>query len=621
MNMIKTKILLFIFICALVMTAAAGVSPHAQAQESPLPGFNPNRLVEDPVFSDKTALGSAEGVQKFLESKGSILANTSSDFVAKLREPASAALKATLEDPRPGLDRLRTAAELIWDASQSSGLNPQVIIVTLQKEQSLTTGHQGSSPERLQTALDYAMGFGCPDSGGCGALYKGFYFQLFGNVDSENNRYLGAAKSLMRSFNAPGGRGPLYNGSVAKVGDTIILGNTLGGYSGVQAQQTITLENAATAALYRYTPHVFNGNYNFWRYMNQWFRYPSGTIIAGPSGQKFMIQNGSRWQINDFVIRVRGLNAGSPIVLTQTELESYPDAGLLGLADNTVAMADGKIYVFLNNKKHPASQFILGQRGLSVGNAVNATAADLAGYPDGPQLTPSEGTVLRGYTGPAVYVVENGQLRLVSALVFAQRNLAGKMQLMPDQELATLPKGGFLAPADGTLIKSPSVQTVFLVVDRIKRPMTYVVFRTYNFKFTDVKTISDDEMLAMPTGNIAEPKDPTYYQVAGSGELYIYRNSSRHFISSFVAKQKRVTPDVTFSADEVKHWPEGDPIFPKEGTVIKADNSPTVYIIEKSQPVALSGADFAARKLSFKSVVTLPAAEVARYLGKGTGER
>ncbi|QQS22608.1 hypothetical protein IPM19_03175 [bacterium] len=616
----KTKILLSIFIFTLFVTSLNLVNT-AQAQEAPLPGFNPNRLVEDSVFSDKTAMGSAEGIQKFLESKNSILANTSSDFVAKLREPTNSTLKVTLEDPRPSMDRLRTAAELIWDASQSSGINPQVIIVTLQKEQSLTTGHQGSSPERLQTALDYAMGFGCPDSGGCAGLYKGFYFQIFGNVDSENNRYLGAAKSLMRSFTTPGGRGPLYNGAVSKVGETIVLGNTLGGYSGVQAQQSVTLENSATAALYRYTPHVFNGNYNFWRYMNQWFRYPSGTIIASPNGQKFMIQNGSRMQINDFIARVRNVNTASPVLLSFNELESYPDGGLLGLADNTVAIAEGKVHVFLNNKKHPASEFILKQRGLSLNNAITASVADLAPYPDGPQLTPAEGSVLRGYNGPAVYVVENGQLRLVSALVFAQRNLASKIQLMPDSELATLPKGGFLAPANGTLIKSPSVQTVFLVVDRIKRPMTYLVFRTYNFKFSDVQTISDDEMLAMPIGNLAEPKDPTYYQVAGSGELYIYKNSSRHFLSSFVAKQRGITPDVTFSADEVKNWPEGDPIFPRDGTLIKADNSPAVYIIEKSQPVALSGADFAARKLSFKNVVTLPAAEVARYLGKGAGER
>ncbi len=612
----------FLLILSTVVITSLGITPNfASAQEAVLPGFTPNRLIEDSVFSDKTTFGGSEGIQKFLESKNSILANTSPDFLAKLSEPNNTALKTTLEDTRPNLGRLRTAAELIWDASQTSGINPQVLIVTLQKEQSLITGRQTSSPAQVQTALDYAMGFGCPDSGGCGALYKGFYYQIFGNVDAENNRYLGAAKSLMKSFTTPGGRGPFYNGAVSKVGDTIVLGNTLGGYSPVEAQQSVTLENAATAALYRFTPHVFNGNYNFWRYMNQWFRYPSGTIIGSPNGQKYMIQNGSRLQINDFIARARNLNLSNPILLSFNELESYPDGGLLGLADNTVAIAEGKVYVFLNNKKHAASPFVITQRGLSMNNAVNASAADLATYQDGPQLTPSEGSVLRGINGPAVYIVQNNQLRLVSALVFAQRNLASKIQLIPDTELALYPKGGFLPPADGTLVKSPSVQTVFLVRDQIKRPMTGIVFKTYGFKFADVKTISDDELLAMPTGNIAEPKDPTYYQVAGSGELYIYKNSSRHFVSKFVAKQKKITPDVTFNADEVINWPEGDAILPKEGTLIKADNGATVYIVENGQLLGLSGADFAARKLSFKNINVLPGAEVAKYPVKGANER
>lgn len=613
----KIKIFTLILSSVAVVSMSLSNVNLANAQEAVLPGFTPNRLIEDAVFSDKTTFGGSDGIQKFLESKSSVLANTSADFLAKLNEPNNSLLKSTLEDPHSSMDRLRTAAELIWDASQASGINPQVIIVTLQKEQGLITARQNATADQIQTALNFAMGFGCPDSGGCGALYKGFYYQLFGNVDSENNRYLGAAKSLMKSFTTPGGRGPFYNGAVSKVGDTIILGNTLGGYSPIEAQQTVTIENAATAALYRFTPHVFNGNYNFWKYMNQWFRYPSGTIISGPNGQKYMIQNGSKLQINDFIARARNLNLASPVLLSFNEIESYPDGGQLGLADNTVAIADGKTYVFINNQKHPATEFVLKQRGLSVGAAVNATATDLASYQDGAQLTPSEGSVLRGINGPAVYIVQNNQLRLVSALVFAQRNLAKQIQLIPDTELALYPKGGFLPPADGTLVKSPSVQTVFLVVNQIKRPMTYVVFKTYSFKFTDVKTISDDELLAMPTGTIAEPKDPTYYQVAGTGELYIYRNSSRHFISAFVAKQKGVTPDATFNADEVSSWPEGDPVMPKEGTLVKSDKAATVYIVENSQLLPLSGADFTARKLSFKNIVVLSAAEVTRYPVKG----
>ena len=91
--------------------------------------FNPTLLIDDKVFSDTQTFGGAEGIQKFLESKQSVLANTSSDFLVKLKEPQATILKQGLEDPNASLGRLRTAAELIWDAAQSSGINPQVLLV------------------------------------------------------------------------------------------------------------------------------------------------------------------------------------------------------------------------------------------------------------------------------------------------------------------------------------------------------------------------------------------------------------------------------------------------------------------------------------------------------------
>ncbi|HLC44839.1 MAG TPA: hypothetical protein VJK50_03285, partial [Patescibacteria group bacterium] len=161
--------------------------------------FDPGFLVDDQSFGDYGAFGGAAGVQRFLEVRGSMLSNTNIDFLRKLKEPADADLKTKLGDPSASLGRLRTAAELIYDASQQARINPQVILTTLQKEQSLIDGNF-SDPAILQRRLDRAMGFGCPDSGSCGDLFLGFYFQLFGNLDSDGSRYLGAARSLARNF-------------------------------------------------------------------------------------------------------------------------------------------------------------------------------------------------------------------------------------------------------------------------------------------------------------------------------------------------------------------------------------------------------------------------------------
>ena len=145
MKKFGTKILLVIFFLSL----AAQLS---LAQGTIDPGFNPNLIVPDSAFTDVATFGTAAGIQKFLELKGSVLAKTSPDFLVKLKEPDTAT-KIALEDPEPSLTRLRTAAELIYDAGTKWGLNPQVLIVMVQKEQSLVTG-TFSSNSILPTALD-----------------------------------------------------------------------------------------------------------------------------------------------------------------------------------------------------------------------------------------------------------------------------------------------------------------------------------------------------------------------------------------------------------------------------------------------------------------------------------
>src|SRR3989344_394915 len=149
-----------IFVWGLVINILLPLSTAGQV------GFDPSNLISDERFADTATLGGAAGIQKFLESQGSVLADTSAEFLQKLREPGDSGLKSRLPDPRPNLGRLRTAAELIYDAATNAGLNPQVVLVTLQKEQSLVTG-KFASGSSLQRALDHSLGYGCPDEGGC----------------------------------------------------------------------------------------------------------------------------------------------------------------------------------------------------------------------------------------------------------------------------------------------------------------------------------------------------------------------------------------------------------------------------------------------------------------------
>ncbi len=581
------------------------------------PSFNPNKLIEDKTFSDTKTFGGPIGVQKFLETKQSVLANTSSEFLAKLKEPQASVLKQGLEDPEPNLNRQRTAAELIWDASVQSGLNPQVILVTLNKEQGLITASQNFSNEALQKALDRAMGFDCPDATGCGDLFPGFYFQLFGNYDSSGNRYLGAAKSLMKSFNTSNGRGPVYNGSVSHVGDTIVLDNTMGGYEGIDPEQTITLANSATAALYRFTPHVFNGNYNFWKYFNTWFKYPNGTLLKlAAANDTYIIQNGLKQLVPEFVAKARNLNLESAVTVSPTEFDNYQTDIILGPADNTIVVSgDLKKYVFLNNIKHLASDLVIKQRGLDPNKALSISASDAALFAAGDVLPPKDGTIIRGTANQTVYLVVNGKIKAFSSYTFAQRKISTKqIYIVPDEEISSYAQDGYVAPLDGSLVKSSNENTIYLVQSGLKEPVLAEIFKNQKYSLKKVGIISPEEIAALAAGPYAPPKDYTFFSVdSKTGPLYEYKEGTKHTISAYVAKQRGITPDYVFSTDISNGWFEGIPVPPKDNTVVKGDLEETIYLVQKGQLKPLSYKAFTARKIKSKQIVTLPQIEVDSY--------
>lgn len=580
-------------------------------------GFDPNKLIDDKVFSDIQTFGGASGIQKFLESKNSVLANTSPEFLARLKEPTIPMLKKALDDPQPNLNRLRTAAELIWDASQSSGLNPQVILVTLNKEQGLIDGITASS-DRLQRALDFALGFACPDSTGCSqnTLFPGFYYQLFGNLDSSGNRYLGTAKSLMKSFTTPGGRGPVGNGKVYKVGDIVPLTNTLGAYDGIPEQQTVMLTNNATAALYRFTPHVYNGNYNFWKFFNSWFKYANGTVMhVGNDVATYIIQNGSRLLLPQFVAQARSVDMSKAITVSPTELANYPQAGVYGPADNTIVTVAGDTqkYVFIDNVKHPVSDFVIQQRKLNPANSLAITAPEAQLFTQGDVLTPSDGTVVRGQSKPEVYIVDAGKLKMYSAFTFKQHNVAKKVQLVSDGEIATYPKQGFVAPLDGTLVKATNNAAVYEVAQGSLHPMSAELFKNRKASIKNIAVLSPEEMGSFSVDGYALPKDKTFFKVAGSNALYYFRDGTKRAISSFVAKQQRITADYTFSQAESDSWSDGIPVPPRDNTIVKGDSDGTVYLVVKGQLRPLTFAAYQARKITPKKISVLPQAEVNAY--------
>ena len=122
----------------------------------------------------------------------------------------------------------RTAAEAIVDAGTVYGISPLILLTRLQLEQSLI-GKSSASSNRL----NWAMGCGCPDGGGCNSAYKGFDRQ----VECAAERFSTYLKEIRQD-------------------GATIAGWAIGEASSTLDGYTVRPRNAHTAAMYTYTPWV-----------------------------------------------------------------------------------------------------------------------------------------------------------------------------------------------------------------------------------------------------------------------------------------------------------------------------------------------------------------------------
>lgn len=180
---------------------AAAQSSGCSAGSLPETEFIPDTIISDANFRAARSMN-AEQIQEFLQRQTGIL--------ARHRGPNHTGV-------------VMSAAEMIEEAALAWNVSPKVILVTLQKEQSLLSRR---NPE--QRALDWAMGCGKMDSRTL-PQFKGF-----------GNQIWHGARVLDR--------------------------NTSGFRPGIELRisgSVIRPTNASTHTLYRYTPHM-RGNMSFW---------------------------------------------------------------------------------------------------------------------------------------------------------------------------------------------------------------------------------------------------------------------------------------------------------------------------------------------------------------------
>ena len=276
----------FLAIVALVTISSFFVMP-----KNALADWNPSYIIQDDRFVAISM--NQQQIQDFLSSKGGYLAN--------YRETRNSYIGPN--DNRPAINKL--ASQIIYEAAVDYGLNPQVILATLQKEQSLvTTGGYN------EWGINWAMGYAVTDSGiidACNGSCIGFAMQVdWGSWQLRWN---------MDRANDPATR---YKVAPYYTGNTI----TIDGFS-------TYLGTGATASLYRYTPH-FHGNQNFRLIFTQWFGSTS-PLYKSPTDYKiYAIANSKKYLVPNLDVMVAfGFHKLIVNDVDQSYLDSFVDGGTL----------------------------------------------------------------------------------------------------------------------------------------------------------------------------------------------------------------------------------------------------------------------------------------------------
>ena len=288
---------------------------------APIIDFKPGHIIDDTVFTNTSSMSQSQ-IQSFLNNKVPVCdtwGSQTSEYGGGTRlqwaqahgySPPFTCLKDYVENGKP-------AAQIITETAQEFSINPQVLIVLLQKEQGLVTDTWPVSGQYRS-----ATGYGCPDTAPCDSQYYGFTNQLY------------RAAKMFRSImnNDPSWYTPytLGNNFIRWSPDASCGGGN------------VFIENRSTQALYNYTPYQPNqaalsagygqgdscsayGNRNFYLYFRDWFGYN-----AGPAAFKTSDSSTVYIPIENYKIAVSSMallqDYGVAANAIQTVSQSYLDS-------------------------------------------------------------------------------------------------------------------------------------------------------------------------------------------------------------------------------------------------------------------------------------------------------
>ncbi len=433
----------------------------ARAQE-----FNPHYIISNTEMTDYQSMGMFDIIQ-FIKDRGGTL------YTSRFQDD-------------DGL--VKSAPALIYNHSQEYKVNPKVLLVTLQKEQSLI---DNSNP--TQYNFDWATGWAVCD--GCSlddpkvTKYKGFAKQIDGAA--------GGYRWYLDQFSAGQNKWLIEPNETTEIDDTLV-----------------TPANEATAALYNYTPHL-HGNENFWKLWNKWFsiNYPDGSLLQAENEDGvWLIQNGQKRAFKTRSALTSRYDLKNIIIVSKTELEKYPLGSEIKFANYSLLRSPkGTIYLLVDDKLRGIKSLeVFKTIGFNRDEVIDVADADLKDYeeiePIAMESTFPTGALLQNKKTGAVYYVRNGIKQGLIDRSIMNINFKGwKLIKVTPEELDKYQSSEPVKIRDGQLIKSDTSPAIYFISGGKRRAIANAEsFEKMGYKWANILTLPEKVVSLHELGDVID---------------------------------------------------------------------------------------------------------------------
>jgi len=441
-----------IFLLPILLIIAWPLNIHAQE-----PIFDPEYIISDHDLTNYQTMTINE-IQTFLNEKEGALANYSTVDID---------------------GKMKTAAKIIYRASQEHKINPQHLLTLLQREKSLITKTSPSNND-----YNWATGFSCYDYRNPVSRFRGFSTQ----VDRAAWRFRYYLDNPWQ-----------FQFKVGAKGKTLVdwpdkwLVNIHGRY--------IVAKNAATAGLYTYAPHLYD-NWLFWTIWQNWFgnedqKFTDGTLLRiKDEPGVWLIQNDQRrpfYSENVFLLSYKFKNVK---VVEKNDLIDYPIGPAMTFPNYSLVKSSlGEIFMLINNKKRPISEKMFRNIGFHPDEIIKVDENDLNTYEQGtPILSPyPNGALLQDNETKAVYYVkENIKYPIIDISILNANFPYSHILKVNPQELSEFIMGDQIKFRDGTLIKTFESPSVYVISQQKRLPIPSAeVFETIGYQWDSIIEVDE----------------------------------------------------------------------------------------------------------------------------------